>query len=210
MLVFLMASVVAGSVPFQPLRPEWVTALSTALQATGAPALLAVLMIRCAELMNFRSGGKPRSNRLILQLTTLIAAGWLLLIPTTLIAANQVLVQKQLVETARLSEATAAGAAIRSSTNSQELRQALSRIVQAQTIPLSSPLTFEQQKAQAVAFFNKSLDFTQNSLKAERESRQKSLWALGSRTILINAILVMGFAEVGGRWAPSRLIARKS
>ncbi|MFN9532421.1 MAG: HpsJ family protein [Cyanobacteriota bacterium] len=197
-LVFL-AQVITSLFPLALLQPQWMVRVSTALRGTASLPLLALGLFMLAGLIDEEVLPSGRQLKLMRQIATYAAIGFLLLVPLQSYGRVRSINNQVQESQAQLNKLAAAANQIQQATTEQQLRQAIREIPGGEQIA-NRPLGADLQtiKTGLLGRLRPTVKRLENQLKDNQNQALQNTVVPLVRDGLISLAYALGFAGIGG------------
>ncbi|MFN9058358.1 MAG: HpsJ family protein [Cyanobacteriota bacterium] len=197
-LVFL-AQVITSLFPLALLQPQWMVRVSTALRGTASLPLLALGLFMLAGLIDEEVLPSGRQLKLMRQIATYAAIGFLLLVPLQSYGLVRSINNQVQESQAQLNKLAAAANQIQQATTEQQLRQAIREIPGGEQIA-NRPLGADLQtiKTGLLGRLRPTVKRLENQLKDNQNQALQNTVGPLVRDGLISLAYALGFAGIGG------------
>jgi hypothetical protein len=182
--------------PVRVSEPTWQLSVISILMSNGVWALLGVLLICLARVLNQSDRMIRNRSMLMRNLASWVALGWLLLIPLQLFLSVRLINTLSSQEIGEIQNVQRVSRQVSSATSEEELRAAMARIPNQPPMPrLTVPL--EMAKTNLLSQLQSNL----NAAKNRQEQRASTRWQTWLREAFRNTIqcgvLTFGFLAIG-------------
>jgi hypothetical protein len=182
--------------PVRVSEPAWQLSVISILMSNGVWALLGVLLICLARVLNQSDRMIRNRSMLMRNLASWVALGWLLLIPLQLFLSVRLINTLSSQEIGEIQNVQRVSRQVSSATSEEELRAAMARIPNQPPMPrLTVPL--EMAKTNLLSQLQSNL----NAAKNRQEQRASTRWQTWLREAFRNTIqcgvLTFGFLAIG-------------